>query len=358
MQTLKDEEKKKPSDDEIGNKVDSLFIKQNNSSNNKKKKTKIGIKLPRFKPKKKNKQIKKLKETETKNDDFLETKEPEENKETKNNSKIENIFTNNKKTEIIKKNMKGKPVFLEDTGEKLGIVYDSIYDENNKLMGYRIKDASSDAVLSFPIDQFDEDKKGLIFIPSWYTKALKTVEKLEFKDRVSPELTALLTDDEEYNKELYQVFIKHDSEMADFIDETLTLKEMLHSHLKVLERKREAIKEDLMDLTERRLIKDIDRREFAEDVMEHRRKVNILEVNISKCKNLLKRLEETSFGVLGKNLILSENIDFEETNRSIFEEKKVEENPYKEKYLNLREKFESLENQYDELKNSVEKLIK
>lgn len=355
MQTLKDEEKKKPSDDEISNKVDSLFPKQNNSSKHKKKKTKIGIKIPIFKPKKKKKQIKKIKETKQNNDDFLET---EETRETKNDSKTENIFTNHKKTEIIKKNMKGKPVFLEDTGEKLGIVYDSIYDEDNKLMGYRIKDASSDTVLSFPIDQFDEDKKGLIFIPSWYTKALKTVEKLEFKDRVSPELTALLTDDEDYNKELHQVFIRHDSEMADFIDETLTLKEMLHSHLKVLERKREAIKEDLMDLTERRLIKDIDRREFAEDVMEHRRKVNILEVNISKCKNLLKRLDQTSFGVLGKNLLLSDNHDFKNIENNVFEKKQEEENPYKEKYLNLREKFESLETQYDELKNSVEKLIK
>lgn len=361
MQTLEDKEEKKTAIRDIDNKVDTLFITKDNDPENEKKKvkkkTKIGIKLPNFKPKKiiKKKVIKKDEKperTDETNDDFQNRETPEKEEEP---SRFENVFSNNKKTQIVKKNMKGKPVFLEDTGEKLGVVYDSIYDEENKLMGYRIKDNSSNAVLSFSLDQFDEDKKGLIFIPRWYTKALKTVEKLEFKDRISPELTALLTDDKDYNNELYQVFSKHDNDMAEFIDEALSLKEILSSHLKVLERKREAIKEDLMDLTEKRLIKDIDRREFAEDVMEHRRKVNILEVNISKCRNLLKRLNNTSFGVLGDNIVQSE--DF-----VIFDKKKEdnmdEEVFFKEKYINLKEKFESLEEEYSELKNSVEKLLK
>jgi len=32
--------------------------------------------------------------------------------------------------------------------------------------------------------------------------------------------------------------------------------------------------------------------------MQHRKKVNVLDVNIKKCKELITRLEQTSFGIL------------------------------------------------------------
>ncbi|MDH7517407.1 MAG: PRC-barrel domain-containing protein [Candidatus Thermoplasmatota archaeon] len=271
-----------------------------------------------------------------------------------------------KKKTLIKKDMIGKPVFLEDTGEKLGTVFDIIYDGEKNLVGYKIKDIKSDAVLSFQIDQFDEDKNGLIFLPSWYTKSLKNIEKLEFKDRISPELTALLTDDSVSNKELYEIFVKYDDEMAKYIEEAIYLKEMLLNRLKVLEKQRLALRDELIDLTEKRLIKDIDRKEFSENVMEHRRKVNIIDVNINKCKELLERLDKTSFGVLGKNQIISEleteehildkNLgDVKETKKPLFS--KDENEIYKNKYYTLKEQFEQLESEYLELKSAVEKLM-
>ncbi len=271
-----------------------------------------------------------------------------------------------KKKTFIKKDMTGKPVFLEDTGEKLGTVFDIIYDGEKNLIGYKIKDIKSDAILSFQVEQFDEDKNGLIFLPSWYTKSLKNIEKLEFKDRISPELTALLTDDSVSNKELYEIFVKHDDEMAKYIEEAVYLKEMLLNRLKVLEKQRLSLRDELIDLTEKRLIKDIDRKEFSENVMEHRRKVNILDVNINKCKELMQRLDKTSFGVLGKNQIISEleteehlfdkeleNI--KETKKPIFS--KDDSDVYKNKYYILKEQFEQLEGEYLELKSAVEKLM-
>ena len=113
---------------------------------------------------------------------------------------------------------------------------------------------------------------------------MKTIEKLEFKDKVSPDLTALLSDDITTNEELYEIFVKHDDKVASYIEEAQTLRELLDNRLKIVERERVTLKENLMDLTEKRLIKDIDRREFSEIVMEHRRKVNVLDINIKKCK--------------------------------------------------------------------------
>ncbi|MCK4902346.1 MAG: PRC-barrel domain-containing protein [Thermoplasmatales archaeon] len=271
-----------------------------------------------------------------------------------------------KKKRIITTDMKGKPVFLEDTGEKLGIVFDMILDGEKKIVGYKIKDQKSESVLSFPVDQFDETKDGLIFLQSWYINALKTLEKLEFKERVSPELTTLITDDAISNEELYNIFVKHDDQMANYIEEAISLKELLYKRLKALEKQRLVLKDSLMDLTEKRLIKDIDRREFSEDVMAHRRKVNVLDVNISKCKELIKRLDSTSFGKLGEHLATQTVID--DKSQYLRHSKEIKddsnlvlaeeiENPYKQKYNDIKGQFEQLQEDYNELKSAVEKLM-
>ena len=298
---------------------------------------------------------------------------PEETSDATHTKQEETEWSKGKKGKtLIPKDMKSKPVYLEDTGEKLGTVFDMIYDGEKHLIGYKIKDGKSEAVLSFPADQFEENKKGLIFIPGWYTKSAKTIEKLEFKDRISPELTALLSDDAVSNEELYEIFVKHDDEMAKYIEDAFSLKEMLSNRLKVLEKQRLALKDNLMDLTEKRLIKDIDRKQFSEDVMEHRRKVNILDVNINKCKELIQRLDQTSFGVLGNNaLVFDSDIKLEGTpyekdykdskNKSILiSDNKIDDTikqSYEEKYYSLKEQFEQLEDDYQGLKAAVGKIF-
>ena len=267
--------------------------------------------------------------------------------------------------------MKDKPVYLEDTGEKLGTVFDTIYNKDNNLIGYKIKDKKTDAILSFPSEQFDHNKDGLIFVPGWYNNSLKVIEKLEFKDKVSPDLTALLSDDIDSNEELYEIFVKHDDEMADYIVDAISLKDMINNRLRLLEKQRLATKNDLMDLTERRLIKDIDRREFSEEILRHRRKVNILDINIKKCKDLLKRLENTSFGVLGKlnfkhDMKIKQDGQFEKNlyKETLKDFDKIdtknqgkEQDAYKEKYFELKEQYEQLEDDFRDLKIEVDKLF-
>jgi len=315
---------------------------------------------------KKNKKVKQEQITETNNLDFTEEPEVLDKKEEKK------PFSTKKKKTLIKTDMKNKPVYLEDTGEKLGVVFDTIYDKDKKIVGYKIKDKKSDAVLSFPLEQFDLTSDGLIFVPGWYTNALKTIEKLEFKDKVSPELTALLSDDKVTNDELYNIFVKHDDEMAEYIEESTALRGMLTSRLNVLEKQRVSLKDDLMDLTEKRLIKDIDRREFSEDVQRHRRKVNILDLNINKCKDLIKRLDTTSFGVLGKNIFISDKQNPPKLEKNLYErvlnqkDKKLDlknniqtntSDGYKDKYLELKNQYDQLQEEYHDLKIAVDKIL-
>ncbi len=291
-------------------------------------------------------------------DKDLQTIVDDEEKDTNKWEKAE------KRKSFLRKDMKGKPVFLEDTGEKIGVVFDFIFDSDKNIIGYKIKDDKSDSILSFPLNQFDEDKSGLIFVPSWYTKGIKTIEKLEFKDRISPELMWLVQDKTISNEELYNIFVKHDDHIANYVEESVALREILNNRLKILERERVALKENLMELTEKRLIKDMDRRDFSESVMAHRRKVNVLDVNIKKCKELIKRLENTSFGMMSDNILSNieqkemPNIEMVDESSIIKDEEiKQEENLYKQKYYEVKSMYDELQTEYEELKIAVEKLI-
>lgn len=251
------------------------------------------------------------------------------------------------------KEMAGKPVFLEDTGERLGEVADPVLDAEQHLIGYRIKDNKSDAVLSFPLEQFDEDRNGLIFVPSWYSKGVKTVEKLEFKDRITPELMWLITDNTVPTQDLYRVFVRHDDSITGYLEEASSLRELLTQRLRILEKERLSLKESLMDLTEKRLIKDIDRREFSDVVIEHRRKVNVLDNNMKKCSDLLARLQKTSFGILS----LALHTTTASSPDSHPDLDPITDHSYQEKYYQLKQQYTKLHEGYEELKTAVERLL-
>ena len=255
------------------------------------------------------------------------------------------------------KKMIGKPVFLEDTGEKLGVVFDSVIDSDKHLLGYKVQDAKSDAILSFPLEQFEEDKNGLIFIPSWYSKGIKTVEKLEFKDRITPELMWLIDDKTLTTEEIYRIFSRFDDSLIHYVDEAVSLREQLLQRLTILEKERLGLKASLMDLTEKRLIKDIDRRQFSDIVMEHRRKVIVLDGNLKKCKDLLDRLQKTSFGALSTTIhqpTTSPGAPSSHPSRPMSD---ASDTTYQEKYYQLKQDHTKLQEGYEELRTAVDRLL-
>ena len=274
---------------------------------------------------------------------------------------LENTKTREK---ITLNSSKGRPVFLEDTGEKLGTVFDIICDNEKKLIGYKIKDYKTESVLSFPLDQFQESKEGFIYVQSWYLHASKTIQELEFKERVSPELTTLLTKNDVSNDELFNIFLKHDAQMANYIEKAISLKERLNKGLIILEKKRHELKDSLLDLTEEKLIKQDNKKEFSEDFITNRRKVKILNVNIKKCRDLIDRINNTSFGKLGESLTFRPGQNPKSTDKNSLNETgdniTIDEikNPFKQKYINMKVRFEQLEEDYNDLKSTVEKLIR
>ena len=209
--------------------------------------------------------------------------------------------------------LSGKTVYLEDTGEKLGIISDTINDNKGKLLGLKIKtnekkltwfnkyDLDNSGELSFPVNQFYLDKRGIIFLPSWYINAKKSIDEIELYEKTSPDFFNLVTDNG-FDEELYILLTKQDDKFAEYVKESISLRKLFNSQIKLISDHRKKLIDELSDIMKKRLIEEIDRRKFSEIVSKTRRKVNILDLNIGKCKKLLNRLDKTSFGKITKNI--------------------------------------------------------
>lgn len=130
----------------------SKEVKKNNKEDIKKgekiviKRTRVGFRLPKKEPEQKESNLKNKMENKTPQiKDNLQLEDAE--REIFQDDIPENInepekqwTTSPKKKNLLLGDMKGKPVYLEDTGEQLGTVFDMMYDTKKNLIGYKIKD--------------------------------------------------------------------------------------------------------------------------------------------------------------------------------------------------------------------------
>jgi hypothetical protein len=243
------------------------------------------------------------------------------------NKKIKNIFTDYFDDLKDKRDYNGINVYFEETGEKLGFIKETLFNENKDVIAYKIKNETTGAELKFPKKQFCRDKRGFILMPSWYITADEALKKIEFIDKTYPEMQNIVTDDK-FDDELLNIFLMREDEYRkdakgkyfEYINETKKIYKMLLRQIKTLENKRYEFKNDLWDLTTNRLIEQIDRKTYAEKVEKIKRKVNLLNLNINKCKDLLERLDKTCLGKISKNLYPTDDLfsyDFNQKNNAI-----------------------------------------
>jgi hypothetical protein len=197
---------------------------------------------------------------------------------------------------------KGQLVFSKDTGEKLGVITDIVYDGHHNIVGYTLKTGSAKTAFNYPVEQFSKGKQGLLFVPNWYRNAVGTIEKLEFVDKVSPELPGLLQNGM-FNEELFDLLLKRDEHFSEYLDEAIELKELLLLQIQLLEERRRSLSEKANALMVKRVMEEITRNTFAESVQVLRRKIRLLDMNIQQCTKLLQRLNYTSVGVITDHFV-------------------------------------------------------
>ncbi len=156
---------------------------------------------------------------------------------------------------------------------------------------------------------------------------------------------------------LFETYARLVPTLTKYVEEAIGLRVQLMQRLAILEKERLMLKESLMDLTEKRLIKDIDRREFSDVVVEHRRKVNVLDNNIKKCKELIDRLQKTSFGTLSSAINPAIASTEDQILQPTIESTPTPDASYQERYYQLKQQYTALQEGYEELKSAVERLL-
>jgi len=203
------------------------------------------------------------------------------------------------KNKFDKIDLRGENVFLSDTGDKLGTVKDMIYDENNNLKALKIINEDKDTTVNFSENQFYYGGKGLIFTPKWYINADEDVKKFEFLDKTHPEYVDIISKND-FDEELFNIYLERDKEFSKNFSNAKNTYKMLKKQMEILEKKKEKLKEKTWDLTTNRLIEDLDRKSYSDEIKEIKRKANIYNINIKKYSDLIKRLENTSTGKISK----------------------------------------------------------
>jgi hypothetical protein len=269
-----------------------------------------------------------------------------------------------KKTNVTR----GMPVYLEETGERLGAIVDLLCDTKGSPTGIKIKDDRSQIVRTYSLDQFERDSKGLIFLPGWYTKALRIIKQLEFKERTSPWLSTLLLDEITSTNYLYDFLMSEEEDVISSVDETMILKKNLLKRLNVLEQRRTLLKKAFTDITEKRLIGELDRTGFSEEIQQYKQRLHIIANHVRKCKQLVERLDQTIFSSLAGNTMITDQASETEkrypqqefVNRSAHEKIRYqakEDMLFKQKYEALKTHYDQLSHEHQELKMAVEKLM-
>ncbi len=197
------------------------------------------------------------------------------------------------------KKLAGLPVYFEDTGEKVGIVKRVIQNSLGAIIGYEIEDEMKQR-LYFPSDAFERTRRGLIFAPLWYSEGLKLVAELEAKTKM-PDVHEFILQGLDRDA-LYERVASGHPEIRKYVSEVLSLKEALIRRMNDLEVRVIKLRKELVDLSGKRLMKEMGRREFAEHVIEARREMNITEVSITRCRELLLRIDSIPFlpGAMGE----------------------------------------------------------
>jgi len=282
---------------------------------------------------------------------FLDELEPIEPPTTEKPTQTSKPPIKKKHSFHLKRNLQGKPVYLQDNGKQIATVLDKIQDIKNNLQIYRIQDIETKQIYQLPATHFDQTTDGLIYIPTWYTKGLNLIEHLEFTDRINPELKLLLQDETNSPADLHDLFINNDPELNKYLHQTQTTQQMLTTRLTYLQKERTNIKQHILDLIEQRLIKNIPRKNFADTIQNHRSKATLLDLQINRCQTLITRLNNTSIGFYlykTQTNTTSHNITHTQTN---------EHQQLKHKYYTLQQDYHELQEKHAQLKHSIEKLL-
>ncbi|MGC9060469.1 MAG: PRC-barrel domain-containing protein [Thermoplasmata archaeon] len=191
-----------------------------------------------------------------------------------------------------KRKIVGLPVYLEENGEVLGKVSDIVEAKDGKILSYVLENEVSS--FQIPVENVLVTKRGLIYIPSWYTDADKFIRTLEIQEALTPEVFMVLAEENVPKEQMKKILDKATPETKHVIQEGLQLLEATQRKLAGFKKESARIYSLISEMTEKRVLGVIDRMEFAKNILELKRKAQIVEASMRKASEIISRLESSA----------------------------------------------------------------
>jgi hypothetical protein len=188
----------------------------------------------------------------------------------------------------------GKSVFLNTDDEKLGDIIEIIRDQNNQIIGYKVKEDKSKKELHLFAEHCSQQKNNYIYTPDCFTIPSKVMKGFEVCDKINPDIILLLKDNVVSKDEWEKIYIQQDDELRKNINHPYALDKTIQGSLHILKKQHILIEDKLKELQRKKGKNVISQKQYLQMARPYHQMLEDINQNIKKYQNLTKRLKHTS----------------------------------------------------------------
>ncbi|MCX6665860.1 MAG: PKD domain-containing protein [Euryarchaeota archaeon] len=192
----------------------------------------------------------------------------------------------------------GESLFLKETEDKLGDIFEAIYNEEKQIIGYKIREKQSNKPLNIFAEHVILQGDVFTYVPSNYTMANKIIEHFEFLDRIEPEILLILKSPVASEEEIYRDIVSQNKEIIKNIENAHTLQEMLTNCIHILKKQQTIIEDKILLIQKKKEAEMITEQQYTQETNHYIQILRNLNEYTKNSQMLQRRLEQTTPGIL------------------------------------------------------------
>jgi hypothetical protein len=184
----------------------------------------------------------------------------------------------------------GKSVFLNTDDQKLGDIIEIIRDQNNQIIGFKVKENKSEKELHLFAEHCRKQKHNYIYKPNCYPIPSTVIEDFEACDNINPDIILLLKDTIVSKDEWEKIYIQQDDELRKNINHPYVLDKTIQSILHILKKQQILVEDKLKELQRKKEKNIISQIQYLQMAHPYHQMLEDINQNIEKYQDLTKRL--------------------------------------------------------------------
>jgi len=185
----------------------------------------------------------------------------------------------------------GKSVFLNTDNEKLGDIIETIRDQNNQIIGFKVKENKSEKELHLFAEHCRKQKHNYIYKPNCFTIPSTVIEDFEACDNINPDIILLLKDNIISKEEWKKSNIQQDDELRKNINHSYALDKTIQGSLYILKKQLILVEDKLKELQRKKEKNRISQIQYLQMAHPYHQMLDDINQNIKKYQDLTKRLK-------------------------------------------------------------------